>query len=103
MNVLNDDFLIEMVESLIISEFEENDYLIIDQQVIDVDISPDELKKVLERVLKSKSQSLKDKIALVLREGRQDLLNTVFKRAKKRHKTRMALRFIMFEQDEMGE
>lgn len=103
MTVLNDDFLIEMVESLIISEFEENDYLIIDQRVIDVDISLDELKEVLERVLQSKSQSLKDKIALLLREGREDLLHTAFKRAKKRHKTRMALRFMLFEQNDMGE
>ncbi len=92
-----------MLESLILSEFEEKDYAIIDQQVIDLDISPGDLDSILERILKTKSQSLKDKIALVLREGRQDLLEKAFKRAKKRFKTKMALRFMLFEQQEMGE
>jgi hypothetical protein len=92
-----------MLESLIISEFQEKDYIIFEQQILGVSQSPTEFKQSLDRILESKSQSLKDKVALLLREEKEALLETAFKRALKRHKRNIALRFMLSETREMGE
>ncbi len=100
---MNDEFLIEMMEELILAEFKENDYNLFAQQILDLNLSPEELKNALNRILESKSKSLKDKIHLLLREEKQNLIELAFKRAQKRYKTKMTLRFMSFEQNEMGE
>ncbi len=92
-----------MLEDLILSEFKEKDYTIFDQQILDLNISASEFKQTLERILESKSKSLNDKIKLLINQDRQDLIETAFKRAQKRYKTKMTLRFMSFETDEMGE
>ena len=100
---MNDEFLIEMMEELILAEFKENDYNLFAQQILDLNLSPEELKNALNRILESKSKSLKDKIHLLLRQEKQNLIELAFKRAQKRYKTKMTLRFMAFEQNEMGE
>ena len=92
-----------MLESLILKEFTEKDFNIFDQQILDLDLTDSDLRTTLDRILTSKSKSLQEKVALILREERRDLLNTAFKRAKKKFKTKMALRFMLFETFEVGE
>ena len=102
-NVLNDDFLIEMLESLILSEFKEKDYTIFDQQILGVELTEPEFEETVARILKSKSQSFEKKISRIIQDKRRDLLELAFKRAQKCHKAQMTLRFMMFEQNEVGE
>ena len=79
-----------MLESLIIDEFKEKDYTIFEQQILEMDISPSELQSTLERILETKSKSLREKITLLLQEGKRSLLETAFNRARKRYKRNMA-------------
>ncbi len=92
-----------MLESLILSEFKEKDYTIFDQQILGVELREKEFEETLARIMKSKSQSFQKKVARIIQDKRRDLLELAFKRAQKRHKTQMALRFMMFEQEEVGE
>jgi len=102
-NVLNEDFLIEMLESLILSEFKEKDYTIFDQQILGVELTETEFEETVARILKSKSQSFGKKIRRIVQDKRRDLLELAFKRAQKRYKSQKTLRFLMFEQNEVGE
>ena len=92
-----------MLESLVLSEFQEKDYTILEQQILGVSQTPTEFEQSLDRILESKNQSLKDKVALLLQEGKADLLETAFKRALKSHKRNVALRYMLSETREMGE
>lgn len=86
-----------------LSEFSEKDYLIFHQQILGLDLSQSELEEALARVLETKSRSLQRKIQILLEEGKRKLVDLAFERARMRYKTQLALRFLMFEQDEMGE
>ena len=92
-----------MLESLILTEYEEKDYGIFDQQILDRGLSPKEFEETLARIVQTKTASLQKKIKSLLDEGRQDLIELAFKRAQKRHKTHMTLRFMMSEHEDMGE
>jgi hypothetical protein len=92
-----------MIESLILAEFKEKDYIIFEQQILELDISPPELELQLERVLEAKSDSLKEKVKMLLKQNRLDLLERAFKRAQKRYKTKMTLRYMYSEFTEVGE
>jgi len=92
-----------MLEEAILEEFEEKDYNIFEQQILDLKLSPSEFKKYLDRIILSKSKAFQEKIAFALKSGKQNLVEDAFRRAKKRYKTKMALRFVAFEQDEVGE
>jgi hypothetical protein len=92
-----------MLEDLILSEFGEKDYTIYEQQILNIGLPLEEFKQNLERILESKSQSFKDKITFLFKESKLDLLDIAFQRAFKRYKTKMTLRFMLFEQNEMGE
>ena len=100
---LDDDFLIEMIESLMLEEFKEKDYIIFEQQILERDISPPELEIQLERVLEAKSDSLKEKLKMFLKQNRLDLLERAFKRAQKRYKTKMTMLYMHSEFYEVGE
>ncbi|HUY01160.1 MAG TPA: hypothetical protein VMV49_16490 [Candidatus Deferrimicrobium sp.] len=100
---LNDDFLVEMLESFIFSEFTEKDYNIYEQQILGIGLSPEDLKQTLDRILESKTQAFKDKIGFLFKINKPNLLDLAFSRAIKRYKTKMTLRFMQFEQNEMGE
>jgi F0F1-type ATP synthase delta subunit len=102
-NPLDDEFLIEMLESMILDEFTKKDYIIYDQQIADVELTSSALKKTLARIMQTKSKSFNKKIQLILQDNRVDLLDQAFKRAKKKYKAHMTLRFMMFEQSEIGE
>ena len=91
------------MESLIFSEFKEKDYIIFDQQILGLELSQSDLEQVLSRILQSKSQSFQDKVGLLLREGKQNLLELAFKRARKRNKLKESLRYGYFEQMGSGE
>ncbi|MHA1652045.1 MAG: hypothetical protein ACTSYB_17825 [Candidatus Helarchaeota archaeon] len=92
-----------MLEELILSEFNEKDYTIFEQQILDLDLPSSEVEHTLKRILKSKSKSLQDKFFLLLQEKKLKILENAFKRARKRYKTMMTLRFMRFEQNEFGE
>ena len=92
-----------MLEEAILEEFEEKDYNIFDQQILDLKLSPSEFQKLLDRIILSKSKSFQEKVAFTLKSGKQNLVEDAFRRAKKRYKTRMTLRFMTFEQNEVGE
>lgn len=92
-----------MLEKAILEEFEEKDYAIFEQQLLDLNLDPSEFQQLLNRILLSKSKSFQDKISVVLKDEKQNLLEDAFRRAKKRYKAKMTLRFIAFEQDEVGE
>jgi len=100
---LHDDFIIEMLEEAILDEFEEKDYAIFEQQLLDLNLEPPEFRKFLNRIILSKSKSFQDKISVILKDQQQNLLEEAFRRAKKRYKAKMTLRFMSFEQDEVGE
>ena len=102
-NFLDDDFLIEMLENLILEEFKEKDYTIYSQQISGLDLSTSAFQDTLKRIIETKSKSFNNKIELILRQNRLDILEEAFKRAQKKYKTRMTLRFMMSEQSEMGE
>jgi hypothetical protein len=92
-----------MLEEAILEEFEEKDYNIFEQQILDLKLSPSEFKKYLDRIILSKSKSLQEKVTFALKNGKQNLVEDAFRRAKKRYKARMTLRFMTFEQNEVGE
>ena len=92
-----------MVESLILAEFEEKDFSIYEQQILDCELERAEFERILNRVLKSKSKSLKDKVQLILQIGGQKMLDQVLRRAIKRYKTKLSLRYMYSEQHDMGD
>ena len=92
-----------MIESLMVEEFKEKDYIIFEQQILERDISPPELELQLERVLETKSNSLKEKVKMLLKQNRLDLLERAFKRAQKRYKTKMTMLYMHSEFYEVGE
>jgi hypothetical protein len=92
-----------MLEEAILEEFEEKDYAIFEQQLLDLNLDLSEFQKFLNRIILSKSKSFQDKVSIILKDEKQNLLEEAFRRAKKRYKTKMALRFVAFEQDEVGE
>ena len=92
-----------MIESLMLTEFKEKDYIIFEQQILDLDISLPELENQLERVLEAKSDSLKEKVKMLLKQNRLDLLERAFKRAQKRYKVKMTMRYMYSEFTEVGE
>ncbi|NVM52907.1 MAG: hypothetical protein HWN66_04330 [Candidatus Helarchaeota archaeon] len=92
-----------MIESLILSEFEPKDYGLFDQQILGLELSPEEIKETLSRILQTKTQSFQNKVTRLLQEGKQHLLELAFKRAKKRYKIKIALRYSLSEQRDMGE
>ncbi len=92
-----------MIESLMLTEFKEKDYIIFEQQILDLDISLPELENQLERVLEAKSDSLKEKVKMLLKQNRLDLLERAFKRAQKRYKIKMTMRYMYSEFTEVGE
>lgn len=100
---MQDDFTIEMIEEAILEEFEEKDYNIFEQQILDLKLSSSDFKKFLDRIISSKSKALQEKFIFALKSGKQNLIEDAFRRAKKRYKARMTLRFMTFEQNEVGE
>jgi hypothetical protein len=92
-----------MLEEAMLEEFEEKDYNIFEQQILALNLSPSEFKEYLDRIILSKSKAFQDKIAFTLKSGKQNLIEDAFRRAKKRYKARMTLRFMTFEQNEVGE
>ncbi|MHA1425234.1 MAG: hypothetical protein ACTSQI_04525 [Candidatus Helarchaeota archaeon] len=91
------------MESLIFSEFNEKDYIIFEQQILELDLSHPELESQLYRILETKSSSLREKVMMMLKQHRWDLLERAFKRALKRYKTKMTLRYVMSEMFFAGE
>ena len=92
-----------MLEEAILEEFEEKDYAIFEQQILDLSLDSSEFQRFLNRIMLSKSKSFQDKISFVLKDEKQNLLEEAFRRAKKRYKAKMTLRFVASEQDEVGE
>ncbi|MHA1263656.1 MAG: hypothetical protein ACTSRS_00320 [Candidatus Helarchaeota archaeon] len=100
---MQDEFLLEMIANYMLEEFKDKDYTIFDQQIAGLHLSTSAFQVIITRLMQTKSPTFQHKIKFLLQEGRQELVERAFEIAKKRYKTKMTLRFIMFEQNEMGE